>query len=94
VNMGLSTKISFDEFLVKLQIDENTYLSALQCTLHKPTLLFQHKPNDIHTNIFNIYVGTLWEANTDAQFILDPYADVVYCTFHLTKINKYITQKM
>jgi hypothetical protein len=38
VNMGLSTKVSFHEFFVKLQIDQNTYLLALQCTLHKPTL--------------------------------------------------------
>jgi hypothetical protein len=35
--MGLGTKISFHEFLVELKMDENTYLFALQCTLHKPT---------------------------------------------------------
>jgi len=33
VNMGLGTKISFYEFLVKLQINENTHLLTLQCTL-------------------------------------------------------------
>jgi hypothetical protein len=33
VNMGLRTKISFYEFLVKLKINENIYLLALQCKL-------------------------------------------------------------
>lgn len=63
---------------------------ALECTLHKSTLFFEHKPNDICSSIFSAYVGTLWEANTYAQFILDPYVDVIYCTFYLTKINKYM----
>jgi hypothetical protein len=94
VKMGLGTKISFDELFVELQIDENIYLFALQCTIHKPTLFFKHKPNDIRTNIFSIYVGTLWEANNNAQFIFDPYADVAYYIFYLTKIDKYVTQKM
>jgi hypothetical protein len=92
--MGLGTKISFDEFFRELQIDENIYLFALQCTLHEPTIFLKHKPNDIRTNISNTYVGTLWETNTYAQFILNPYVDVAYCIFYLTKIDKYVTQKM
>jgi hypothetical protein len=36
----------------------------------------------------------MWEANTDAQYILDPYFVVAYCIFYLTKINKSITQEM
>jgi len=39
VNMGLGIKISFHECFVKFQINQNTYLFALQCALHKPTLV-------------------------------------------------------
>jgi len=28
------------------------------------------------------------------KYILDPYSIVAYCTFYLTKVNKYVTQKM
>ncbi len=45
--MGTNLDITIDEFLTKLQINEITYLLALQCTLCKPTLFFKRKPNDI-----------------------------------------------
>jgi hypothetical protein len=45
-------------------------------------------------NAFNIHVGPLWEANTHAQFILNPYVVGAYYTFYLTKIDKSITQEM
>jgi hypothetical protein len=31
-------------------------------------------------NLFNKHVGLLWEANIDAQFILNPYVVVAYYT--------------
>jgi hypothetical protein len=45
-------------------------------------------------NVFNTHVRPLWEANTHAQFILDPYVVAAYYTFYLTKIDKSITQEM
>ncbi len=54
----------------------------------------KHKPNDIQTNAFNIHAGPLWEINTNAQFILDPYATLVYYISYLTKIDKSMTWEM
>jgi hypothetical protein len=43
----------------------------------------------IYKQILLVYiVGPLWETNIDAQFILDPYTIVVYCTFYLTNVDK------
>jgi hypothetical protein len=53
-----------------------------------------HKPWDIHTNVFNIQVRSLWEANANAQFILDPYVVAIYCTSYLTKVDKFVTFEM
>jgi hypothetical protein len=64
--MGLGMEISFHEFLLELQINENTYLLALQCTLQKQTLFLKCKLYDICTNIFNIHARLLCEANIDA----------------------------
>ncbi len=36
----------------------------------------------------------MWGANTDAQYILNPYATTLYCISYLTKINNLITQEM
>jgi hypothetical protein len=94
VSMGTCLDITIDEFLANLQIDEITYMIALQCTLCKPTLFFKHKPNDICTNVFNIHGRPLWEANTNRQFTLNPYDIVAYCISYLTKVDKYVTHEI
>jgi len=43
-------------------------------------------------NLFNIHARFLWEANIDAQFILNPYVMVAYYTCYLTKVNKSMTR--
>jgi hypothetical protein len=48
------------------------YILALCSTIQKPKLFSKWKPNDIWTNVYGNHVGSLWEANIDAQFILDP----------------------
>ncbi len=67
---------------------------ALQCTLWKPTLFFQHKPCDVCINVFSICVGPLWETNTNAQFVLNSYVIATYCISYLIKVDKYVTQEM
>jgi hypothetical protein len=54
-------------------------------------ITLEHKLIDIWTNVLNIDGGLLWEANTNAQFILDPYVVASYCTFYLTKTNTFVT---
>lgn len=44
------------------------------------------------TNSYGNFVGKLWQANTYAQFILNPYVMASYYTPYLTKVNKNITQ--
>jgi hypothetical protein len=56
-------------------------------------MLKKRKPNDIQTNTFSIHVRPLWEANANAQFILDPYAIVAYCIFYLTNVDKLSHEK-
>ncbi len=69
VDMILGLEISFDQFLLDLHLNEQTYILALQCMIQKPTLFLKHKPNDIQTNAFNIHAKPLWKTNTYAQFI-------------------------
>jgi hypothetical protein len=62
--------------------------------LQKPTLFLKCKPCDIHTNSFNIHVGPLWEENKYAQYILNPYVIAAYCTFVITKGDKFVMKEM
>ncbi len=88
--MGLCVEILFDQFLSCLQLNEYTYLLALLRAIQKLTFFLKHKPNDVRTNVFSIHARSLWEANINAQFILDPYT-TTYCTSYLTKVNKFVT---
>jgi len=94
VSLGTCLNITIDEFLANLHIDEITYMIALQSTLCKPTLFLKHKPNDICRNVFNIHGKILWDANTNAQFILNPYDIAAYCIYYLTKVDKYVTHEI
>jgi hypothetical protein len=92
--MGLGHENSFNEFISNLQMNKDIYLT-LWCTLQKPTLLLKHKPCDIRTNSFSIHVARpLWEANTYAKYILNPYVTTTYFTSYLTKVDKFVTKKM
>ncbi len=73
-----------------LSIDGKTYINALRVNFFKSTIFLQRLYKDIRTNPFGIHVGNLWQANTNVQFILDPYVVVSYCTFYLTKIDKIV----
>jgi hypothetical protein len=63
--MGLGVNISFEQFLMDLNVNEKKYIFALWSTFQKPTLFFKHRINDIWTNVFNIHATPIWEANTD-----------------------------
>jgi hypothetical protein len=62
--------------------------------LYKTHIFFKCNPKDIRTNVFDKHTKPSWEANIDAQFILDPYAAKSYYTSYLTKVNKIVDQKM
>jgi hypothetical protein len=86
--------MSFSALLKLLSIDKKTYINALWINFLKPTIFLQRLYKDIWTNPFGIHVGNLWQANTNVQFILDPYVTSNYCTCYLTKINKIMTKEL
>jgi hypothetical protein len=65
-------------------MDEKNYMLALRSKLQNPIIFFKQNPIDIHTNSYGEFISKLWQANTNAQFILDPYAIASYCTSYLT----------
>lgn len=75
-------------------MDEKIYMLALRSKLQKPIIFSKQNLIDIHTNSYGKFVSKLWQANTDAKFILDPYAIASYGTFFSTKTDKKFTQEL
>ena len=67
---------------------------CLQIQLKIPQIFLKRTLSDIRTNAFNKSISNLWYANTNIQFILDPYAAATYCTSYMTKVDKSIPSEL
>lgn len=93
-NVEAGSEVEFDEFISKFQIDEQTYILVLCSQLKRPQVFLKRSLSNICTNAFNKIIAHNWYANTDVQFILDPYAAATYCTSYMTKVDKTITVEL
>ena len=48
----------------------------------------KRKPSESWINTYNPDITRVWRANTDLQYILDPYACVMYITAYMTKSER------
>ena len=86
--------MKFEEFLNKFETNEETYILAIRSQLNRPQIFLKRGLNDIRTNAFNQNIAHMWFANTDIQFILDPYVAATYCTSYMTKVDKSMTTEL
>jgi hypothetical protein len=49
------------------------------------------KPSHIWNNSFAKDMPNLWNANTDAQYVLNAYVAASYCSSYMTKVDKSMT---
>jgi len=78
---------SFGEYLGKLRLTENDYILALRSNLRGHKVFYQRDLRERFLNVYNRDILSLWDANMDLQFILDPYATISYVNDYLTKSN-------
>jgi len=81
----------FKEFLMEIELTEDEYIQLIQCTIKQPTIFLERKPSHIWNNIFAKEMPNLWDANIDAQYVLNSYAATSYCTSYMTKLDKTMT---
>lgn len=91
--------LTFDEFLNLPEIDlseddyvlairsNNDYVLAIRSNITKNTVFLKRSLKDIYVNAFNPTILALHRANTDIQFILDPYACIGYIVDYINKSN-------
>ena len=80
--------ISIEDFLQNLSLTHDEYIIALRSCLKRPTVFLQRIMNGLLINALNETVLYLWKANMDLQYILDPYACVVYAVSYIGKAQR------
>ena len=84
-NMKYGEDTSFENFLNKLQLTEESYILAIRHTLKRNTLFLKRAPSEIRINSYNTNLLKAWRANMDMQYVLDLYACATYILSCITK---------
>ena len=79
---------SFEDFLIKLEMNEEEYLLALRASITRATVFLKRNVDELRINAYNETILHLWRANMDLQYILDPYACVVYVISYIGKSQR------
>ena len=82
---------SHEDFLDEFQLTETAYIELIQSTLTQPMVFLQRKPSEIWNNNFAYNMPHLWNANTNAQYVLNAYAAASYCSSYMTKVDRSMT---
>ena len=77
-NMKYGEEISFEDFLNKLQLTQESYILAIRHTFKRDILFLKRAPSEIRINSYNTNLLKVWQANMDMQYVLDPYACATY----------------
>ena len=82
--------ISMDELFLKAGVSSNIYLCGLKicsCSTGN-SVVMQRKPSESWINTYNPDVLRIWKANMVLQYILDPYACMMYIAAYMLKSER------
>ena len=79
--------ISMHELLLKAGVSCDMYLCGLKICSTGNRVVMKRKPSESWINTYNPDVIRVWRANMDLEYILDPYACVMYIAAYMLKVN-------
>ena len=85
ISKDTDNSLTFDEFLKHIDMNEEEYIKMIRADLKKAKVFLKRAPNEIRINAYNPMIMSLHRANMDIQFILDPYACLMYCVDYINK---------
>ena len=85
ISKETDNSLTFDEFLKHIDMNEEAYIKMIRADLKKAKVFLKRAPNEIRINAYNPMIMSLHRANMDIQFILDPYACLMYCVDYISK---------
>nr|XP_039256248.1 uncharacterized protein LOC120332966 [Styela clava] len=78
-----SSDVSMDDLLQN--IDNQQYRQALCMSQKGNTVILARKPAECFINAYNPVILKAWQANMDIQYVVDPYACVMYVASYMMK---------
>ena len=85
---GTPDDITLDDLLKKAKVSYESYIKGLQICCRGNSIVMQRKPAESWINTYNPNVIRVWKAKMDLQYILHPYACVMYITSYMLKSEK------
>ena len=88
------SKLSFDEFIKKLEVCEEKYEEYLSTTKRGHIIIMKRKPCEGFINNYNEEMLRAWNANMDIQLAIDVYAIISYIVSYVSKDESGMTQHL
>uniref|UniRef100_A0A1X7SS53 ATP-dependent DNA helicase n=1 Tax=Amphimedon queenslandica TaxID=400682 RepID=A0A1X7SS53_AMPQE len=80
--------INIEELLMSANVTPEDYRTAISTTKSGQVVVLKRQPKDCMINNYNKHVLLAWSANIDIQYILNPYACVMYVASYMMKSEK------
>ena len=78
----------FVDFLQKCDLSDETYILAIRSGLNRKQVFLKRNVKDVRINAYNIGILRIWQANTDLQIVLYPWAVCVYISSYMMKSQR------
>ena len=92
INMKNGETITFQVLLERCQLDNHQYMQAIRSSLKRKCIFLKRTSAEIRVNAYCPNLLPIWKANTDIQFVIDPYACCVYIASYIMKFQKGISR--
>nr|KAG5686477.1 hypothetical protein BaRGS_030059 [Batillaria attramentaria] len=80
--------IQIADMLREQDMTMEQYIMALRTTIKRSKVFLKRDISERRTNAYNTDILTLWRANMDLQYIVDPYACVMYIINYVGKAQR------
>ena len=79
---------SLEDLITRAGVPIDTYIRALQFSSGGNSIVLKRKTAECWINNYKLDILRVWRANMDIQYILDPYACVMYVASYMMKTEK------
>lgn len=80
-----NTNMDLNDMLKQLKMNEVEYIQAIRTTISNSIVFLKRSSLEVAINAYTPFILYTTESNTDTQYILNPYACIVYITDYITK---------
>ena len=91
-DIGDETLKANKQFLDKCEVTYEQYTSAVISSLQKKQVMLKRSMEDVRINSYNLHLLKIRQANTDLQYVIDPWAAFVHIASYIMKSQRRMSQ--